>query len=107
MEIRPDILTIIITSALVTAIPRALPMILLSRIELPSWLRDWLAAVPVAILSALLALEMLAGGADAFAGDGTYRLMAIVVVAILTLGSRSPILAITSGMVSLALLRLI
>ena len=107
MEIRPDILTIIIISALVTAIPRVLPMILLSRMELPAWLREWLSAVPVAILSAFLAIEMVAGYRGGAVAEGSYRLIAIAIVALLAIRSRSLIIAITSGMASLAVLRLI
>ena len=107
MEIRPDVLTIIITCALVTAIPRVLPMVLLSRMTLPAWLREWLASVPVAILSALLIIELLAGSPDTSSVGGAYKLLAIIVVALLTLFSRSLILAITAGMASLALLRLL
>lgn len=107
MEIRPDILTIIITSALVTAIPRVLPMILLSRMELPAWLQEWLSAVPVAILSALLAIELVSGYREGTVAEGSYRLVAIAIVATLAIRSRSLILAVTSGMASLAVLRLI
>lgn len=59
MDIRPEILALIFACAAVTAVPRVLPMLLLSRIRLPGWLLDWLAYVPVAVLAALLAIEVL------------------------------------------------
>ena len=40
---------------LVTYLPRALPLLYLAHKQLPQWLVDWLALIPVAILSALLA----------------------------------------------------
>lgn len=59
MEIRPEILALILACAAVTAVPRVLPLVLLSKIALPDWLLAWLGYVPVAVLSALLALEVL------------------------------------------------
>jgi branched-subunit amino acid transport protein len=62
MEIRPEFLALVLACAAVTAIPRVLPLVALSRVQLPAWLLDWLRYVPVAVLSALLAIELLAGG---------------------------------------------
>jgi branched-subunit amino acid transport protein len=59
MDIRPEILALILACAAVTAVPRVLPLVLLSRIALPPWLLAWLAYVPVAVLAALLAIEVL------------------------------------------------
>lgn len=59
MDVRPEILALILACAAVTAVPRVLPLVLLSRIALPRWLLAWLAYVPVAVLSALLAIEVL------------------------------------------------
>ena len=63
MEIRPAFLALVLACALVTAIPRVLPLVALSRVELPGWLLDWLRYVPIAVLSALLAIELLSAGA--------------------------------------------
>jgi branched-subunit amino acid transport protein len=59
MDVRPDLLALILACAAVTAVPRVLPLVLLSRIELPRWLLAWLANVPIAVLAALLAIEVL------------------------------------------------
>ena len=59
MDVRPEILALILACAAVTAVPRVLPLVLLSKIELPRWLLAWLAYVPVAVLAALLAIEVL------------------------------------------------
>jgi len=47
-------LWIILGMAVVTAVPRVLPAFLPSEMELPSWVRRWLAAVPYAALGALI-----------------------------------------------------
>jgi branched-subunit amino acid transport protein len=63
MEVRAEILGLVLACAAVTAVPRVLPLVALSRIELPGWLRAWLGYVPVAVLAALLALELRSAGA--------------------------------------------
>ena len=60
MEVRWTILIIIIIGcALVTFIPRVLPLMLLSQMELPKWAIRWLKHVPVAVMAALLAQDLL------------------------------------------------
>ena len=49
--------------ALVTAMPRVLPLVALSRLRLPPWLADWMRYVPIAVLAALLAIELPSAGA--------------------------------------------
>lgn len=67
MEIRPEFLSLVLACALVTAVPRVLPLVLLSRFSLPQWLLDWLRFVPVAVLAALTAIEVLMPGGKALA----------------------------------------
>ena len=62
MEIRAEFLALVLACAAVTAVPRVLPLVALSRVELPGWLLDWLRYVPIAVLSALLAIELLSAG---------------------------------------------
>jgi branched-subunit amino acid transport protein len=63
MEIRPEFLALVLACALVTAVPRVLPLVALSRLQLSRWLADWLRYVPIAVLAALLAIELPAAGA--------------------------------------------
>jgi len=48
------ILLTLIGMALVTIVPRVLPLLLLSTRKLPVWLRTWLEYIPVAVLAAML-----------------------------------------------------
>jgi len=57
MDIRPEFLALVLACAAVTAVPRVLPLLVLTRLRLPAWLLDWLSYVPVAILASLLSLE--------------------------------------------------
>jgi branched-subunit amino acid transport protein len=58
MEIRPEILIVILASGVVTLLPRVLPLMVLSRFQLPQAVADWLKHVPVAVMSALIAQSL-------------------------------------------------
>ena len=105
MDIRPEILIIIIGSAIVTAIPRIAPMVLLSRMVLPAWLQAWLGAVPVAILAALLATELLVPGGHFAPPSENPALIAILPVLAIAAGTRSLMGAVVAGILTIALLR--
>ena len=57
-----EYLTVIIGMGLVTFLPRWLPLVYLTRYNLPSWLVEWLELIPAAILSALLLPELVTSG---------------------------------------------
>jgi branched-subunit amino acid transport protein len=103
MEIRADILLIALGAALVTVVPRVVPLVLLARMQLPHWLRVWLGYVPVAVLAALLAGELfLAGGGLAPPGA---PLLAILPAFAVAARSGSIIGAVLAGVAAMALLR--
>ena len=58
-----EYLAVIIGMGLVTFLPRWLPLVYLTKRNLPSWLVEWLDLIPAAILSALLLPELLTSGA--------------------------------------------
>jgi branched-subunit amino acid transport protein len=58
MEVRWDVFWIIMGSALLTFIPRVLPLMLFSKIQIPLWLLRWLEYVPVAVMAALIGQEL-------------------------------------------------
>ncbi|HYN12917.1 MAG TPA: AzlD domain-containing protein [Burkholderiales bacterium] len=68
MDVRPEFLALVLGCALVTALPRVLPLVLLAKVQLPPWLADWLRYVPIAVLSALLTMELSSGGIPGVAG---------------------------------------
>jgi branched-subunit amino acid transport protein len=59
---RSWILFIILGMGVVTYLPRWLPLLILSRRPLPSWLVEWLDFIPAAILSALILPAILTAG---------------------------------------------
>ena len=103
MDVRPEILIVILGSALVTVIPRVLPLVVLSRLDLPAGLRAWLAYVPIAILAALTAGELaLDHGAIAFKWRD---LLGVVPVLAVVATTRSLIGAVVAGVVAMAVMR--
>jgi branched-subunit amino acid transport protein len=59
MEVSWRILAIIAGAAAVTFVPRVLPLMVLSRIQLPNWVLRWLTHVPIAVMAALVGQELL------------------------------------------------
>lgn len=97
MDIRPDILALILACAAVTALPRVLPLALLSRITMPAWLVAWLGYVPIAVLAALLAIEVtLVDGRPALSADNP-ALLAIVPALTVAAITRSLIATVATG----------
>jgi len=62
MRFWPEYIATVFFMGVVTYLPRWLPLLFLSRRQLPQWLVDWLDFIPVAILSALLAPMLLMSG---------------------------------------------
>lgn len=107
MEIRLEIFFIILGAALVTFIPRVLPLMLLSRISIPEWGMRWLSFVPIAVMAALVAQEL-------FVTDGRFAGLSTNVELIAALPSfwvavktRSLLGTVVTGILALMLLRLL
>ncbi len=60
--IHSEVIWVILGMGLVTYLPRWVPLVFLSRRNLPRWLVEWLDLIPAAILSALLFPELLTNG---------------------------------------------
>lgn len=43
---------------IVTALPRVLPITILSQVDLPPWFMNWLKYIPLAILTAIIVQEL-------------------------------------------------
>ncbi|HOA22746.1 MAG TPA: AzlD domain-containing protein [Aggregatilineales bacterium] len=98
---------IIVGMAVVTYIPRALPMLALSQRKLPEPVAVWLRYVPVAVLSALLlpSLVVQEGRLDLSAGN--LFLWAAIPTLLVAWRTRSMFGAVITGMLIVALARLV
>jgi branched-subunit amino acid transport protein len=62
MSVSREFLWLLVGAAIVTLIPRTLPLVLLSRLKLPDWVMKFLKHVPLAIMTALVAQTVLTEG---------------------------------------------
>jgi branched-subunit amino acid transport protein len=107
VTLRPTVLAIILGTALVTVVPRILPLALLSRINLPDRAVRWLGHVPVAVLAALLAQSVLLADGQVAISVDNLALIAIIPTLVVALRTRSLVGTVLTGVVSMALLRLL
>ncbi|TCS96595.1 AzlD domain-containing protein [Hazenella coriacea] len=105
MEIRLDILLMIFGGAMVTFVPRVFPLVVLSKIHLPNWIISWLKHIPVAIMAALLAQELLIPNQEFTYFSGNLRLVAAIPTILIAVFTRSLLATVMVGVVSMMLLR--
>jgi branched-subunit amino acid transport protein len=99
-----EIWLIILGMALVTYLPRLLPLTHLREEQLPGWMRRSLYYVPIAVLSALVGVEFLPSPAWGHYILDARLLAGLIAVAIAWL-TRSAALTIAGGMVIFLLLQ--
>lgn len=107
MEISWTILLIIIGCALVTFIPRVLPLMLLSQMELPRWAIHWLKNVPVAVMAALLAQELLLSNNQFSIFDNILKLVAAIPAFVIALLTKSLLGTVIAGVMFMMVLRFV
>jgi branched-subunit amino acid transport protein len=105
MTIRPAILALFAGMALVTYLPRMLPLVVLSRFQLPPLLLRWLSFVPVAVLSALLAKELLVSGGKVAVSLDHPQLLAAIPAFVVAAWTRNLMGTVLTGILAMALLR--
>ncbi|NLX92162.1 MAG: AzlD domain-containing protein [Firmicutes bacterium] len=101
------IIIVILLMALVTFLPRFLPLLFLSKRKLSPLAKSWLSYVPVAVLSALLgpALFLKDGQFNLTLSSNPYFWAALPTFAV-ALRTRNMFLAVLTGIGSIALLRM-
>ena len=92
---------IIIAMGLVTIGIRLLPIVLLSRIEIPIVVQRALRFVPPAVLSAIIAPELLMPGGEFNLSPGNARLLAGVIAMLVAWRTKNVLLTIAAGMIAL------
>ncbi len=102
MEVK--VLLIIIGMAVVTYLPRVLPIVSLSKIPLPRIVLRWLSFIPVAVLSALLFPSLVVTEGKLNLSFNNEFLLAAVPAFIIAFWKKSLVLTVVVGMVSLVLL---
>ncbi|WP_072914808.1 AzlD domain-containing protein [Desulforamulus aeronauticus] len=98
------VIAVIIGMMLVTYIPRMLPLAVLSRINISKGVLNWLSYVPVAVLSALLAPELLLKDGQLSINLTNTYLLAAIPCFIAGIYSKSIFLTVVTGMGMVVLL---
>ncbi|MGI9297608.1 MAG: AzlD domain-containing protein [Gammaproteobacteria bacterium] len=104
MQVRGEILILILLCALVTVVPRVLPFLAAHRMRLSPRAVAWFRFLPAAILSALLLPSLLLPGGEWPKTVWSPEIAAAFVAAAVALKTRGIILTIVAGMLSYAAL---
>jgi branched-subunit amino acid transport protein len=98
-----NIILAILAAALVTALMRTVPILLLSRFRLPSALQQWLSFIPSAIMAAIVTAELI--GKPALTQSGiSISLLAALAATIVGVITRSLFATAMVGMVAFSAL---
>lgn len=105
MEIRAEILWIILGTSIVTFIPRVLPLVVLSRMDLPEWGLRWLNYVPISVMAALVGQELLVSDGQFVSFGDNLELWAAVPAFLVAIFTRSLLGTVVVGIAALMGLR--
>lgn len=105
MEVTPLVLWVVLGAAAVTVVPRVLPLLVLTRLEIPAWLRDWLGWVAPGILAALLAVEVVVPGGRLGIPPANPALLALLPTLAVAALTRSLMGSVLAGVGAMACLR--
>lgn len=105
MEVRWHFLWMLLGASAVTLLPRVLPFLLLSRVQLPEWGQRWLKHIPIAIMSALLTQELLIS--DGSMVPSWPKLMAAIPAFLVAYVSRSLLGTVITGIIAMMFIRLV
>ena len=101
---RQEIVLVILGMALVTAVPRFLPVAILSRFEFPEKLKEWLSYIAPAVLAALVAVSVLAPDGTIVITPGNLYIWAFIPTLLVAIYTRSPFYTLVTGIGVMALL---
>ncbi|MEW6082762.1 MAG: AzlD domain-containing protein [Bacillota bacterium] len=104
---RKEVLVLFLAMMAVTYVPRMLPLVVLSRLELPVWLTRFLAHVPAAVLAALVAPHLLVAGDGLALSFDNLPLVAAVPTIAVAIKTRSLFLPILVGLGTIVILNLL
>ncbi len=97
--------SVIIGGCIVTVLPRVLPITVLSKVKLNKKVEEFLTYIPISILAALIAVELLTAN-DKIAIEGnSLELIAAIPTILIAIKKNSLLLTVIVGIVSIAVLR--
>ena len=102
-----NIYLLIIGIAIFTYIPRSLPIIYLSKKDIPNWLKDWMKFIPSGIFAALILPSILIQDGSLNVGFTNINLIASILVLIIAIKKKSLGLSIAVGVSAISILTFI
>lgn len=99
-----NIYLLIIGIAILTYIPRSLPIIYLSKKDLPQWLKDWMKFIPSGIFAALILPDILIQDGSLNVSFTNIKLIASILVLIIAMKRKSLGLSIAVGVSAITIL---
>ncbi|PDY54786.1 MULTISPECIES: AzlD domain-containing protein [Bacillus cereus group] len=105
MELRWEVFLIILGSAIVTFIPRVVPLMVLSRFELPEWTMRWLNYVPISVIAALIGQEIFIHDGKIASLTNNIELCAAIPTFFIAIKTRSLLGTVLGGIISIIILR--
>jgi branched-subunit amino acid transport protein len=97
---------VILGMAVVTYIPRLVPVLLLSSTKLPKFMETWLRLVPVAVLTSLVAPSLFIQGEALAVGPENLFLWAAIPTGLVAWRTKNLFLSVLMGMAIVAVVRL-
>ncbi len=96
--------TVIIGAAVVTYLPRVLPLVSFGKKEIPPLVLKWLGYIPPAVLAALLAPDILLNGQQLNLSIRNMELLAALPSFLVAIYTRSMLFTLVAGMLSFVVL---
>lgn len=104
MSISKEFVWILIGTALVTFIPRTLPLVFISKLELPEYVKKFLTHVPLAVMTALVVQSVLTSGEEWLSFGEDLQWIALFPTLAVAVVTRSLLLTVLTGIATAALL---
>lgn len=98
------VLLVIIGATLVNYLPRMIPLVVLSRVNLPPLVASWLAYVPIAVLAALVAPDIFMVKGQINVTLDNKNLLAALPAFLVAVKTKSLVYTLLTGMGTMALL---
>lgn len=99
--------SVIIGGCIVTVLPRVLPITILSKIRLNKNVEEFLTYIPLSILAALIAVELLTVDNKFSIQGNSLELLAAIPTVLVALRKNNLLLTVVVGIVSVAILRFV
>jgi len=92
--------------AIVTFIPRMVPLVAISKLDLPEYIKQWLRYIPAAILASLLVLSFMEYSEGSFNFE-IEMLMASIPTLFVAIRTKSLVKSVLTGIIFMALITIL